>query len=110
MSAPIAVYEERARCVVAIARNARALGCRIGFGVDPSEPEWPVLFIELPTGQVSWHFSNRDRETLASDIHDETARPFVFDGHTTEQKYERLDAWGRALSVSVHFPSRNFVP
>lgn len=51
-------------------------------------PEWHgCVYIELPTGQVSWHF------------HDEQAylfdhlSPFTgtWDGHDTEEKYQRLE-------------------
>jgi Phosphoribosyl-ATP pyrophosphohydrolase len=39
---------------------------------------WPVVFIELPTGQVSWHLA-----------------PYTgkYDGHTTEEKYRRCAAF-----------------
>ena len=51
------------------------LGYVAGIALDPAEPEWPVVYIELPTGQVSWHMPR-----YAND----------FDGHTTEEKYARI--------------------
>lgn len=85
-----ALYSERAQCVLAFARAARATGCRIGFAVDPDAgPTWPVLFVDLPTGQVSWHFTPADR-SRADDVGEYSG---AWDGHTTEQKYERLAAW-----------------
>lgn len=86
------LYAERAFCVIALARAAHALGYPVGFRDDPAIPEpwlWPVLFIDLPTGQVSWHLSRADRQ-LASDI-----GPYLsaWDGHSTEEKYRRLAAW-----------------
>lgn len=84
------VYAERASVATALARCARAQGCPVGFAVDPKEPAWPVLFIELPTGQVSWHFSEADRHLLASDIGEYHGQ---WDGHTTEEKYDRLARW-----------------
>lgn len=83
------VYAERAAVVAALARCARAQGLVVGFAIDPKEPDWPVLFIELPTGQVSWHFSKLDRH-LASDIGEYHGQ---WDGHTTEEKYDRLMKW-----------------
>lgn len=89
------LYEERARVVVALARACRALGMEVGFADDKDMPadkaaEWPVLFIELPTGQVSWHIHHRDRAAFAPWI---GGFKGTWDGHTTEQKYERLHAF-----------------
>lgn len=61
----------------AVAVAARC-GLAAGFRIDPNEPAWPVAFIELPTGQVSWHTP-------------EHSTPW--DGHTTEEKYQRVQAW-----------------
>ena len=36
---------------------------------------WPVAVIVLPEGQVAWHLQAIDCE---------------YDGHTTEEKYERI--------------------
>lgn len=99
------VYAERARCVAAFARMLLRHGYVVGFVVDPSEPDWPVLIAELDTFghvgmedcQVSWHFSKAERETLASDIPDEPT--LRWDGHSTEEKYRRLDVWSRALAA-----------
>ena len=53
---------------------AISIGFRAGFRFDPAEPHWPVAFIELPTGQVSWHLPEHD---------------IPWDGHSTELKYFR---------------------
>lgn len=50
-------------------------GIPAGIRVDPKEPEWPVVFFELPTGQISWHVNQFEKE---------------WDGHTTSEKYIRL--------------------
>lgn len=54
---------------------AQFLNYKSGYRIDPKEPEWPVAFIELPTGQVSWHMPQF---------------PNKWDGHTAEQKYARI--------------------
>ena len=54
---------------------ARELGLAAGIRIDPKEPEWPVAFIELPTGQVSFHLPQHE---------------LPWDGHTTEEKYARI--------------------
>lgn len=83
------VYQERANCAIALARAARALGLNVGFGLDPKSPDWPVLFIDLPTGQVSWHLTVEARRS-APDIR---AYDGAWDGHDTETKYRRLAEW-----------------
>ena len=50
-------------------------GFEAGVRFDDEDPEWPVVYIELPTGQVSWHLPIHSRE---------------WDRHTTEEKYSRV--------------------
>lgn len=83
------VYLERTRCTLALARAAQALGHHAGFAADLDAPGWPVLLIDLPTGQVSWHVRAEDRAT-APDL---GSYEGAWDGHTTGEKYSRLDAW-----------------
>ena len=80
-------YEERNRVVAALARLFPS-------GVTKTDiPGWDAewhgcVYIDTPAGQLSWHF------------HDSQARLFEslpayegeWDGHTTEEKYERLAA------------------
>jgi hypothetical protein len=85
-----AAYHERNMVVVALARLALELGFKAGIkqhvGVDWEDDWRNIVFIDLPAGQVSWH------------IHDSEAHLFYFlgaydgewDGHTTEEKYERV--------------------
>lgn len=89
MSKEMDVYSERAAVVIALARAARALGHDAYIGEDPEEPEWPVLFIELPTGQVSWHIWPED--LVGVDDFDRAGD--AWDGHDTEEKYRRLAEW-----------------
>lgn len=86
-------YQERDKCLVLMAKMAQELGLNVGIGLHVDEPgqEWEsdwrnILFIDLPAGQVSWH------------IHNSEAHWFYFvgsyckpwDGHTTEEKYQRV--------------------
>ena len=48
-------YFDRNQAAMALAKLAQAQGMTVGLRIDPNEPEWPVLFVFLPTGQVSWH-------------------------------------------------------
>jgi len=68
-------YELRNVFVLHAMSRAAELGFDVGIRIDPSEPEWPVVYIELPTGQVSWHLPQHKHE---------------FDGHVTGEKYLRL--------------------
>lgn len=88
-----AAYAERDKCLVLVALMAQRLGLKVGIGKHIDKPgetwddDWRnILFIDLPVGQVSWH------------IHDSEAPMFYFvgaydgewDGHTTEEKYQRV--------------------
>lgn len=68
-------YDTRFRLVWQAVDHARAVGYSAGVRIDPTEPEWPVVYIELPTGQVSWHMPQH---------------PETWDGHDTAEKYRRL--------------------
>ena len=85
-------YSERNQCVALLARMALALGWRAGVGLHPAddatwEADWrTVLFIDLPTGQASWHFHDSERHLLAG----LPSYAGKWDGHTTDAKYERV--------------------
>jgi hypothetical protein len=68
-------YVARNRLVYMALSIAEQLGYKAGFRIDFEYPHWPVAFIELPTGQCSWHLPEF---------------PDEWDGHTTEEKHERI--------------------
>lgn len=74
---PHADYATRNSAIYLALRQASQLGyyCGIGPGGDPA---WPVAFIDLPTGQISWHLPGYLNG---------------WDGHTTKEKYDRIDAY-----------------
>jgi hypothetical protein len=53
-----------------------------------------VLFITLPTGQVSWHIASADLD-LFRHVPFGTA---TWDGHDVEEKYRRLDEHTRTVA------------
>lgn len=60
---------------------AASMGMPVGVSLDPRpvDPRYPmVVYLELPTGQVSWHMP---------------AHPHVWDGHTTPAKFDRIQLW-----------------
>lgn len=80
-------YTERNRLVAVLARLWPA-------GIKRTDiPGWDAewhncVYIDLPTGQVSWHYHDRDAHLFA----DLPAYSGEWDGHTTEEKYRRLAA------------------
>jgi len=89
-----AAYEERNRVVALLARLFPS-----GLGptdIEGWDPEWNgCVYIDLPTGQVSWHFHDSQAHLFAGI----PAYQGEWDGHTTEEKYRRLDA---ALRIVNH--------
>jgi hypothetical protein len=85
-----AAYVERNRVVAALAALAMRLGYHAGLAqtvIEGWEPEWHnAVYIDLPTGQVSWHYHDNDQP-----IFDFLgAYRGEWDGHDTPEKYRRL--------------------
>lgn len=87
-----AAYSERNQCVAALARTLLTLGFNVGRAIHPIEDtEWEsdwrnILYIDLPMGQVSWHF--HDSEAHLIERFPEYDEPW--DGHSANDKYKRL--------------------
>lgn len=86
-----AVYRERAHLVAYLAAVYPS-----ALGIDPDEPDWPVVYIETDAGQLSWHLAPDDLPLFA---HVPRSASAAWDGHTTEQKYARLDNLTRAIAA-----------
>ena len=84
-----AAYHERNQVVAALAKAFPS-------GVaqhDPNDEKWDadrrtIVLIDLPTGQVSWHFHDSERHLLDG----LETYPGKWDGHDTPEKYRRLNA------------------
>ena len=78
-------YFDRNQAVMALARLAQVQGYQVGWkDEDPDDPEWRILFIGLPTGQVSWHIKTEDMIGRW---------PYYdgdWDGHTLNHKRDRM--------------------
>lgn len=85
-------YAERNQVVAALARLFPS-GIR-KTDIEGWDPEWQnCVFIDLPTGQVSWHYHDREAYLFAG------LPPYTkpWDGHPTPLKYLRLRAlWGHS--------------
>lgn len=82
------IYRERARLVLFLTKIFVSYG---GF-TDPEEPDWLVVYVETPEGQLSWHISPDDLDLFG---HLSLVTENSWDGHTTKEKYERLARLGR---------------
>jgi hypothetical protein len=85
-------YKERNLCVSLIAKMAHKMGLPVGIQLSPNEgePDWHIIFIELPSGQVSWHFHSNE-------IPHFTGYPDYkkkWDGHNWDEKYKRVKSPG----------------
>lgn len=86
-------YNERAHLVALLAAIYPST-----WGIDFDEPGWHVVYVQLPTGQASWHISPNDRDLFAH----VPGPSGEWDGHTTEQKYDRIDK----LAATLGEPAR----
>lgn len=76
------VYRERAHLLALLATHYPS-----HIQPDPVEPDWPVLYLDLPTGQAAWHIGERDLG-LFQHVRTDVYEPW--DGHTTDEKYARI--------------------
>ena len=77
-------YLDRNLAVMALAKLAKQHGYSVGVVEDPQQPGWPVIMIELPTGQVGWHIPATELTGNWPDYSGE------WDGHTLQQKRQRV--------------------
>jgi hypothetical protein len=91
-------YRERNQLVTLLANMALAKGWKAGRRFDRSqEVGWEnVVVIDLPTGQVSWHIGVHDGPVCQF----ETLPTYdgEWDGHTTDEKWERVRAYRTKLA------------
>ena len=71
---------------------------------QPEDDEWGadwrwVVFVLLPTGQVSWHIHDSQLPEFEHLQRDDVAE---WDGHTTDEKYARIDAVQPMSSFDCH--------
>lgn len=87
MDALNSAYTERAQVIAALSKIFPSW-------LNKPTDEWEgfdyAVYIKLPTGQVSWHISNNDLHFFDHLERDNPLEPW--DGHSTEEKYRRLNA------------------
>lgn len=82
-------YRERNMLVCALTKLFPAYLARHDENDTTWEKDWMwIVYIDLPTGQVSWHIHDSERLKFS---HLEL-KENKWDGHNTERKYQRLQA------------------
>ena len=76
-------YRERAALVAFLA-------ARYPAEIRDAGSEWPVVYVDTPAGQMSWHISRDDLQLFQHLEWSNRVAAAKWDGHTTEVKYERL--------------------
>lgn len=89
-------YRERAQLLALLAATFGPEFAHISES-DPGAPGWPVLTLELPSGQVSWHIAPDDVE-LFSHVRPTTEADRAWDGHSTGEKYRRVAKLAKAMT------------
>lgn len=85
-------YRERAHLVALLAALYPA-----EMRDAPDTPGWSIVYVTTPTGQMSWHLSYADAADLFEHVPVAAAE---WDGHTTMEKYQRLDALTVRMAVA----------
>lgn len=84
-------YRERAHLVALLA--AMTNGAVIAPAPDVDEPGWQIAYLTTGGTQASWHIAPRDADLFSAVEHVAEDDPRAqWDGHTTEAKYQRIQA------------------
>jgi len=78
-------YLDRNQAVQLVAILAKLVGYPVGMKRDDA---WPIIYIQLPTGQVSWHLP-LSQVRVAKIADDE----FSWDGHSLDEKRQRIEQY-----------------
>ncbi len=88
-SALNAAYRERNAVVAALIRVHEGVARLVPA---PDAPGWWIVYLETgEVGQLSWHVAAADLDLFDDVLRADT---YPWDGHTTEEKYERLRGLG----------------
>lgn len=95
-----AVYTERNRLALVVARLAKAAGLPVACIPDPENgPDWRVLYVQFPRGQASWHIPVKDLDLGLLALEPLPSSGVKWDGHTKAQAYDRMETWAAGVEL-----------
>ena len=79
-------YFDRNQAAMLAAVLAFEVGYPAGWVENADDPDWPILMLELPTGQVSWHIPKEEIVEMG------LGEPWAacWDGHDLTEKRKRI--------------------
>ena len=92
-------YEERAHLVAYLAAVYPSELCE----AESDSGAWWLVFVATPSGQMSWHIHEDDLE-LFPWLLNKPGTGVKWDGHTTKQKYDRLNELARTVATGIYGP------
>lgn len=96
------VYRERAHLIALLAALYPAVMTHVP---DADEDGWGLVFLDLPTGQASWHIAPRDADLVQHvELVGQDDPRAQWDGHATEEKYDRIRAYARMRAAEGEWP------
>lgn len=89
-------YSERNRLVALISKIFPSFLGK--HGEDPSwDKEWMnIIYVNMPTGQCSWHIHDSELYLFSHLNFDSSIE---WDGHSTEEKYERIQNFENKIII-----------
>ena len=97
-------YKERDMLVSGLSKVFPAYLARHSDDDKEWEDDWRwIVYIDLPTGQVSWHIHDSERAWFN---HLEV-KENKWDGHNTQRKYERLQALSTLRGKALKQPNQS---
>jgi hypothetical protein len=97
-STPQEAYYDRNQAVMLAAKLAEQLGLNVGVRADVDEPGWTLIYIDLPSGQVSWHLPDAELVGWWPEY------PSDWDGHSVEEKRRRVINFLQGHHGAEHAP------
>lgn len=98
-------YDVRNPLVIQALAVASTLKYPCGFRINPSEPNWLVIQIELPTGQVSWYFPTGQVSWHTPQYQATRDGQVSWDGHSVDERFNRIDAFKTMVTQAVEDPA-----
>lgn len=92
-------YRERAALVAYLTANYPSEL----VGAESDSGAWFLVYVTTPSGQMSWHLHEDDLDLFPHLVNKDEV-PVEWDGHTTDEKYERLAELTRTVATGIYGP------